>query len=1108
VSAVVREGRHLAAIMFMDMVGYSLRMQENEQRAIAAVRGLWDLVRPILAQHGGREVDLAGDGMLMEFPGALAAVRCGVDVHAALQAQNRQRPETERLRVRAGVHLGDIEHRDGRIYGDGVNIAARVIAQAPPGAVAMTPHVRDQLMNALEQPVQRLGLRALKNIKAPLELWCVAGPECTGAELAAAQGDDEGADRKWTFGNCVFNERTLELTVDGAPVSLDKNSLDVLLHLLRHADEVVTREELLETLGRGTADAELAACIITLRRTLVDEAGALIRAVHGFGYRLAVPVKVETTAAEAAPHFEFHAGTRPPHRPQWSLVERLGSGGHGEAWLGQHDKTRELRVFKFALEASALASLKREITLYRVLNDSLGARSDYVRVLDWNVDQAPYFIESEHANRGNLAQWAQDIGGLQALPLPERLALVATVADALAAAHSVGVLHKDLKPANVLVHEARDGRQIKLCDFGSGGVLDPRRLENLGITRMGFTRTILDIGTDSTSGTPLYLAPEVLAGQPFTVQADIFALGVILYQVVVGDFRRGLAPGWEAEVADELLREDIAAAAAGNPARRLPDPSLLATRLRTLEQRRTERQHQLERARQADQLKLRLQRSRLRDRVALLVGAVLLLAAFPIAKYYSAAMQARRDAEAVSVFVSDELLSMADPNIARTPDLTFKSVIERAGLLVDEKLAGQPAAAARVHLALANSMSWLDMGDEALAHLQRAAALREQMYGRRSEPTQEVLPALVTQLRSKGRHEEAAALSNEVVQFAIERWGPDDARTLEVQYQMAVEQRSMGHINEPLAALRAVIETATRVLPEQARNPWWYFQYGIALSAAAEYAEAEKVFQRAIDLQGRKNGPAHYATAWAERGHAGTLRSLGRLEEAEREARQAHEKMAQWRGPENTQTIVFHAGIGEIMLEAGRLPEALAMLEADYARCHVHSCDISEAASLYQNLGQARILSGKAAAAIPVLEELERRVAGESSWINRRLATARAVLAEAHLASGNVPGAQAALDAIPGRAISTLPPKHPFLASVRRVEGLLWLRKGELDRARTALAEAEDICRLRFGREHWRTLRAREELRHAEGKTKGAARGGVAAPSPAHPTDARATAAR
>ena len=149
--------------------------------------------------------------------------------------------------------------------------------------------------------------------------------------------------------------------------------------------------------------------------------------------------------------------------------------------------------------------------------------------------------------------------------------------------HAVGVLHKDLKPANVLVIRLADGAdQIKIADFGSALLLEPSRLEELGITRLGLTQTAA-LESSSFSGTLLYLAPEVFSGKAATAQSDVYALGVMLYQMVVGNFRKPLSPGWEEEVADPLLREDIAAAVCGDPARRLRSPAELAQRLENLE---------------------------------------------------------------------------------------------------------------------------------------------------------------------------------------------------------------------------------------------------------------------------------------------------------------------------------------------------------------------------------------------------------------------------------------------------------------------------------------------------------------------------------------------
>ncbi|MEJ0006947.1 MAG: hypothetical protein WDM77_11420 [Steroidobacteraceae bacterium] len=108
-------------------------------------------------------------------------------------------------------------------------------------------------------------------------------------------------------------------------------------------------------------------------------------------------------------------------------------------------------MYKFAVDADALHGLKREITLQRVLRDTLGERADLVRILDWNLEQVPCFVESEYVVAGSLPTWTENQGGLEAVALPLRLELIAQCAEVLSAAHSVGVLHKDLKPANVLV---------------------------------------------------------------------------------------------------------------------------------------------------------------------------------------------------------------------------------------------------------------------------------------------------------------------------------------------------------------------------------------------------------------------------------------------------------------------------------------------------------------------------------------------------------------------------------------------------------------------------------------------------------------------------------
>ena len=147
-----------------------------------------------------------------------------------------------------------------------------------------------------------------------------------------------------------------------------------------------------------------------------------------------------------------------PGRPDWILSAHLGTGGFGEIWLAADVNTRLQHVFKFCFQPDRVQGLKREVVLLRLLKESLGDRKDIARVVDWELDQQPFYIESEYTEGGDLKNWAKNQGGLNKVPLKTRLELVAQTADALSAAHGAGVLHKDIKPGNILIHQT-DGSQ-------------------------------------------------------------------------------------------------------------------------------------------------------------------------------------------------------------------------------------------------------------------------------------------------------------------------------------------------------------------------------------------------------------------------------------------------------------------------------------------------------------------------------------------------------------------------------------------------------------------------------------------------------------------------
>ncbi len=238
-------------------------------------------------------------------------------------------------------------------------------------------------------------------------------------------------------------------------------------------------------------------------------------------------------------------GQEIPRRPGWIIERKLGEGGFGEVWVARHEKTREHRVFKFCFDPARLSSFKRELTLFRLLRSALGHREDIARLLEVELDEAPFYLESEFVEGGNLRDWGGTDGHLASLPLEERLRLVAEIGGAVAAAHSVGIIHKDLKPTNVFMRQAADGRWHPiLADFGIGAVADRSQLEQRGITVTGFTQSLLESGSSRT-GTRMYQPPEANLARPATVQGDVYALGVLLFQMIVGDFDQPLGHGWE-----------------------------------------------------------------------------------------------------------------------------------------------------------------------------------------------------------------------------------------------------------------------------------------------------------------------------------------------------------------------------------------------------------------------------------------------------------------------------------------------------------------------------------------------------------------------------------
>jgi TolB-like protein/Flp pilus assembly protein TadD len=171
-----RVQRRLAAILAADVVGYSRLMERDEAGTLAALKARRrDVLSPLVAKHQGRIFKTTGDGVMVEFGSAVNAVQCAVDLQQGMAAANADQPEDWRIILRIGVNLGDVMVEGSDLYGDGVNIAARLEGLAEPGGILLSGTAHDHIRNKIKLGFEDLGFQTLKNIAEPVRAYRIAG---------------------------------------------------------------------------------------------------------------------------------------------------------------------------------------------------------------------------------------------------------------------------------------------------------------------------------------------------------------------------------------------------------------------------------------------------------------------------------------------------------------------------------------------------------------------------------------------------------------------------------------------------------------------------------------------------------------------------------------------------------------------------------------------------------------------------------------------------------------------------------------------------------------------------------------------------------------------
>lgn len=789
---------------------------------------------------------------------------------------------------------------------------------------------------------------------------------------------------RYQFADVEFDEASFQLYVAGKPVLVQRKPLEVLALLLQRGGEVLTKDELLDTVWAGTLPVEnvVANAINKLRAALGKNGGAHIVTQPRIGYRLEGPVQrfESQQAFEAAA--TLGAGQDVPHRPDFVLQTALGSAPEATVWLAQHRHTGAQHVFKFAQTSAELNALKREAALQRYLLLALGPRDDLICLLNSNFDRLPFYLESTYGGP-NLLEWASGDGSpLQSLTLPQRLLFFSRICETVSAAHSVGVLHKDLKPGNILIRYAQGTGEClpTLVDFGNASLLDTNRARVLSKEQL--SQTLTDTAhANAVAGTLMYAAPETFTQATSTIQSDVYSLGILLYQLLVGDLSRPMLPGWERDIPDDLLCADIALATDGKLEHRLSSVSLLRDRVITLEERRkTREQHQIQAALIASQVAADNRRKAVRPWV-LALGAALIIGSLTSFLFFldarSEAKQAEREskqAEAINRFLKEDVLaasSPAAPGLVSNPRMS--DVLQAAAERIETRFSDDADTKAELYLTLARTHR--SMSDYRSAQLDLAKILATESGV--SPSADKILAAryeMASILVLEGQRQNALAMlkladirmgagiqeHNVLAMYAAKAHGEFSAMTgepaqaedyllhadalraellpadtnlmIEIRTSLA-EAMMTRHKYAEVEQLLHPLMTEDDSMASLGARAWGnlHASYSEALAGLGRLDEAITLQKEAVRALTERLGAQHYDTGLALHGLANLMMTQGKPIEAAKLERQVYAIMQNNLGKDSRQTLITLSNLGAIELESGESHLALQDLSNAHA---------------------------------------------------------------------------------------------------------------------------------------------------------------------------------
>ena len=508
IEAELRRHKTALTILFTDVVGSTAYFDRyGDTTGLVMVHRLAELSGEVVAELQGRVIKTIGDAVMAEFPEPALAVRTAVELQRRLLALNRKLPERERLQLRIGINHGTAIRYGGDVYGDAVNLAARITKRTGPAQILISRAVRE-------------------GIGEDAELRCTWLGEVT---VEGKAGKEHIYEVVWTD-TATYTDLRTDLAAAfargeiGAP---GPTRDDLVQHPAPVSPEQAERWQKVEKIYHAALDREL-----SLRDAFVNEAcggdeslrqevESLLTQEGATGSFLEAPaleVAARGLAQEQARPEGDEGGMVGRTLSRHRVLAKLGAGGMGEVYRARDeclDRDVALKVLPahtLADEAARKRFRKEALALSKLNHPNIAT------VHDFDTQDDVDFLVMEYVAGATLAK--RITGG--ALPEKEVAQLGIQVAAALEEAQEQGVVHRDLKPGNVMVTPKG---QAKVLDFGLAKLVRP-------VTDTAATESLTE--TPAAAGTLPYMPPEQLQGKVVDARTDLYALGALLYEMGTG----------------------------------------------------------------------------------------------------------------------------------------------------------------------------------------------------------------------------------------------------------------------------------------------------------------------------------------------------------------------------------------------------------------------------------------------------------------------------------------------------------------------------------------------------------------------------------------------